>query len=98
MTVYTNYLMKQNRFLMKRRLLLFQRKSLSAFLPDVTDLRINSLLLRASINGILHEDSGIRLSLYKPIEIIRIFPPLGDVRGGTIVSVLIKQNAHSHHQ
>ena len=92
--MYTNYLMKQNRFLMKRRLLLFQRKSLSAFLPDVTDLSINSLLLRASINGILHEDSGIRLSLYKPIEIIRIFPPLGDVRGGTIVSVLIKQNAY----
>ena len=52
--------------------------------------QINSLLLRASINGILHEDSGYSPILYKPIEIIRIFPPLGDVRGGTIVSVLIK--------
>ena len=68
-------------------------EKIECILPDISKLETTALFVKLSVNGVVQTDCGVRLSLYKPIEIVDFTPTVGVTTGGTVVSIYTVSNA-----
>jgi hypothetical protein len=68
-------------------------EKIECILPDISKLETTALFVKLSVNGVVQADCGVRLSLYKPIEIVDFTPTVGVTTGGTVVSIYTVSNA-----